>query len=85
MREKDLFLALKKCQFEKEEIDFLGMIIRYNQICMDGTKLKGIKTWPEPKTVKDVRSFLEFCNFYRKFIRHYGNIEASAHGTDQER
>jgi hypothetical protein len=74
MREKDLFLALKKCKFEQEEIDFLGMIIRYNQIRMDGTKLKGIKTWPEPKTVKDVRSFLGFCNFYRKFIGHYAEI-----------
>jgi hypothetical protein len=67
-------LKLEKCLFDKEEVDFLGMIIRYNQIKMDRAKLNGIKNWPEPETVKEVRSFLGFCNFYRKFIGHYAEI-----------
>ena len=41
---------------------------------MDAAKLAGIKTWPAPKTVKQTRSFLGFCNFYRKFIGHYAEI-----------
>ena len=41
---------------------------------MDPTKLKGLRDWPTPKTVKQVRSFLGFGNFYRKFIRHYSDI-----------
>jgi hypothetical protein len=41
---------------------------------MDPIKLKGITDWPTPKTVKEVRSFLGFGNFYRKFIKHYSDI-----------
>ena len=38
---------------------------------MDPTKLAGIGEWAPPKTVKGVRSFLGFCNFYRRFIGDY--------------
>src|SRR6267378_3342531 len=38
---------------------------------MDSTKLKGIQDWPELKTIKQVRSFLGFGNFYRHFIRKF--------------
>ena len=41
---------------------------------MDPTKLDGIRNWPTPAKVKDVRSFLGFTNFYRKFIGDYSNI-----------
>jgi hypothetical protein len=41
---------------------------------MDPIKLKGITDWPAPKNVKEIRSFLGFGNFYRKFIKHYSDI-----------
>jgi hypothetical protein len=41
---------------------------------MDPIKISGIKDWPTPKTVKDVRSFLGFCNFYRPFIRGFTTV-----------
>ena len=41
---------------------------------MDAAKLAGIKHWPAPQTPKQVRSFLGFANFYRKFIGHYSEI-----------
>ncbi len=71
LKERDLFLKLEKCKFEREEIDFLGMIIAHNKVKMDPIKLAGIKDWPAPTTVRQVRSFLRFCNFYRRFISHY--------------
>ena len=33
-----------------------------------------IKKWPQPRTVTDVRSFLGFTNYYRKFIFRYAQI-----------
>jgi len=45
-----------------------------NEISMDPTKLAGIKDWIPPKTVKGVRSFLGFGNFYQKFIGKYTEI-----------
>jgi hypothetical protein len=41
---------------------------------MDPVKISGIKDWPMPKTIKDVRSFLGFCNFYRPFIRGFATV-----------
>lgn len=41
---------------------------------MDPMKLTGIKEWPKPMTVKQVRSFLRFGNFYRRFVRNFADI-----------
>ena len=45
-----------------------------NEISMDPTKLTGIKDWIPPKTVKGVKSFLGFGNFYRRFINRYAEV-----------
>ena len=74
LREHDLYLKAKKCEFEKTRIEYLGMIIEEGKITMDTVKLAGIRDWPTPTTVKQVRSFLGFGNFYRKFISHYSDI-----------
>jgi hypothetical protein len=41
---------------------------------MDSGKLKGIQDWPIPTTVKQVRGFLGFGNFYRRFIKHFSEL-----------
>src|SRR6266850_2307789 len=71
LQDKDLFLKLEKCKFDQTEVEFLDMIIGHNTVKMDPVKLAGIHDWPTPKTVKQVRSFLGFCNFYRKFIPQF--------------
>ena len=50
------------------------MIIEEGKIAMDPVKLGGLRDWPIPTTVKQVRSFLGFGNFYRKFIAHYSDL-----------
>ena len=74
MKELDLYLKIKKCKFGVSQIDYLGMVLSPGQIKMDQTKLNGIKQWPIPKTIKDIRSFMGFTNFYWKFIGNYLNI-----------
>ena len=73
LEEHDLFVKPEKCSFYVEEVNFLGFIIRDGKIKMDPTKLEGILDWPAPKTVRQVRSFVGFCNFYRRFIDHYSD------------
>ena len=51
---------------------------------MDAAKLTGIKEWPAPQTVKQVRSFLGFANFYRKFIGHYAEIARPINALTQK-
>jgi len=44
------------------------MVFEEGKVSMDTLKLKGIQDWPVPSTVKQVRGFLGFENFYRRFI-----------------
>ena len=74
LHKHDLFLKAKKCEFCKLRMEYLGMIIEEGKISMDPIKLAGIRDWPIPSTVKQVRSFLGFGNFYQKFISHYSDI-----------
>ena len=68
-----LSLKLSKCEFGKLEVRFLGMIVGSGCIHMDPAKLLAIAAWPLLKTVKAIRSFLGFCNFYHKFIPGFSN------------
>ena len=69
-----MYLKPKKCEFAKEKIKYLGMIISHNSVAMDPVKLKGIKDWPTPTTIKQVRSFLGFGNYYRRFIQKFAHL-----------
>ena len=64
----DLFFSLDKCLFHAPEMDYLGVILGRGVTRMDPVKISSIKDWPMPTKVKDVQSFLGFCNFYRIFI-----------------
>jgi hypothetical protein len=66
--EHDLYFKLSKCTFHASSIDYLGVIIEKGMTRMDPVKIAGIKNWPTPTKVKDIRSFLSFCNFYQPFI-----------------
>src|SRR5271155_5554831 len=74
LRINDLYLKPKKCEFNKTKIEYLGMIVEEGKLSMDPVKLNGIRDWPIPTTVKQVRSFLGFGNFYRRFIAHYSDL-----------
>ena len=74
LQDNDLFLNPKKCEFDVKTVEFLGSIIRPDEVAMDPTKLSAILEWDPPKTVKQVQSFLGFGNFYCHFIRNYSTI-----------
>ena len=74
LEKHDLYLKPEKCAFEKDEIDYLGVIIGNGIVKMDPTKLKGVADWPIPKTPTEIRQFLGFTGYYRYFIPKYSEI-----------
>src|SRR5258705_13949899 len=64
----------EKCELFVKKVGFLGFTIDDGKVAMEEQKLAGIADWRAPTTQKQVRSFIGFCNFYRRFISHYSNI-----------
>ena len=58
LREHNLYEKLKKCDFYKDKIHYLGHIISNEGIFVDPEKIEAILNWPTPKNVTDVRSFM---------------------------
>lgn len=71
LHQHEFFIRLPKCSFGLSELVYLGHIILAQEVRPDPEKVEAVKTWSEPKTVKNVRSFLGFTSYYRRFIRHY--------------
>jgi len=68
LKENKLFLRLEKCEFCKQRIEYLGLVISENEVSMDPVKVAGVREWPTPENKTDVQAFLGFVNFYRRFI-----------------
>ena len=74
LQDHDLFLKPEKCEFERDSIEYLGLVISHDKLEMDPVKVAGVAEWPTPQKVKDVQAFLGFSNFYRRFIKDYSKI-----------
>ena len=74
LREAGLKLKPSKCEFFKQEIKYLGHVVSKDGIATDNSKIQAIIEWPRPTTVTEVRSFLGFTNYYRKFIHRYAQV-----------
>jgi hypothetical protein len=68
------FVCKAKSSFVQSEIKNLGHIVDKQGIRPDPKKVEAVQTWPVPKNVHDVRSFLDLVNYFRKFIEHYYEI-----------
>ena len=74
LKDKTLYAKGSKCDLFKKRVSFLGYIVEDGTISTDPAKIEAVKHWQVPKTVREIRSFLGLCNFYRKFVKDYATI-----------
>ena len=74
LRKAGLKLKPSKCNFFKEEIEFLGHVVSKEDIATNPSKVQAIQDWPIPKTVHDIKSFTGFVGYYRKLIPNFSKI-----------
>ena len=75
----DLYLKPEKCKFEKQEMEYLGMIITPGEVCMDPGKVSVVHDWPTPTMLKEVQVLIGFANFYWRFIHDFTSIAHPLH------
>jgi len=77
-----LYLKPEKCEFHKETVKYLGLIISTKGVSMDPDKVETVRNWSrEKKTANgrlnnlfEVQQFLGLCNYYRRFIKGYSEV-----------
>eukprot|EP00253_Pinus_taeda_P022926 PITA_22926 len=74
LREHQLYAKYSKCDFYKEQIQYLGHIITKEGIAVDPEKIRTIMEWPIPKDVADIRSFMGLAGYYRRFVEGFSRV-----------
>ncbi|GBG80660.1 hypothetical protein CBR_g31120 [Chara braunii] len=67
---------LDKCEFAKQELEYLGHYVTPKGIRPLADKIQAIVDWPEPHCTTDVRSFMGLAGYYQRFVESYWKVAA---------
>ena len=79
LKKEQLYLKMSKCEFGKTSLVYFGHIVGGGELKIDPSKVDVIMNWPRPKTITEVRIFLEAAQYWRKFIANFSLIAAPLH------
>lgn len=74
LREHQLYAKFSKCEFLREQLQYLGHIIIKEGIAVDPKKVRTIMEWPVPKDVADIPSFMGLAGYYRQFVEGFSRV-----------
>ena len=69
-----LQLKANKYLFIQIEVAFLGHVVGRAGLACDPEKLSAVRTWHTPDSVKQVRQFVGFVGYYRRFIPNFAGL-----------
>ena len=71
LRKHQLYANFSKCDFFKEEIQYLGHVVYDEEITVDLEKIKMIMEWRVHQNVANILSFMGLASYYRSFIEGF--------------
>ena len=74
LRKAKLYGRLHKCEFLKDQVEYLGFEVGPRGVQASPGKVRAIIEWPRPKSVHDIRNFLGLASYYRQFVRGFSEI-----------
>lgn len=79
LQQEGLKAKLAKCAFFQREVRYLGHVISDQGVSTDPSKVEVVANWQPPKTVSELRSFLGFASYYRRFVEGFAKLAAPLH------
>lgn len=74
LKEFNLHVNRKKCAFARENVRYLGHVITQEGISADPQKISAVLEMKEPTNLKHLRTFLQTCSWFRKFIPNFSKV-----------
>ncbi len=59
-----------------DTVEYLGYTITQNKVTVSESKIKTIKDYPVPKSIKDIMKFLGLAGFYRNLLPNFSELVA---------
>ena len=76
LEEKKLYAKTSKCFLGVQEVEYMGHIVSQEGVKVDPNRIKAIKEWKFPTTIKQLQGCLGLTGYYHKFVKNYGRIVA---------
>ncbi len=72
--EADLQININKCKFHVQKTIFLELLISIEELKMNLQKMQAVVDWFTLNNLTQMQFFIDFCNFYRRFIKNFSKI-----------
>uniref|UniRef100_A0A3B3H3G3 Gypsy retrotransposon integrase-like protein 1 n=1 Tax=Oryzias latipes TaxID=8090 RepID=A0A3B3H3G3_ORYLA len=79
LQQEKLRVKLPKCAFFQQEVRYLGHVISDQGVSTDPHKIEAVAGWQPPSTVSELRTFLGFASYYRRFVEGFARLAAPLH------
>jgi len=76
LRQHQLFIKIPKYFWGRKKTEYLGVIVGNGTLRTSPNKIAAVKDWPLSATQKHIKSFVQFCSYYGKFIHHFSDCVA---------
>lgn len=76
LRDAKLTINLKKCQFFRNSLNYLGFVVDSEGIKTDPKKVSAMVNFPRPRTYTELKRFLGMTGWYRRFIYQFSSVVA---------
>lgn len=74
LRNANLVVNWEKSTFFNRELEFLGYVVGQGVLKPTPSKVEAVASFPAPRTVRQVRSFIGMCAWYKRLIPSFSDL-----------